>query len=92
MRSPSLNERRLKWWSKVSLDHFLVASLCFNEDRRSSSSESKVRRSCSIRAVSSKSSMEVRNMGISHSIWRVAWIPWTRWNGVKIVAFFIVVR
>jgi hypothetical protein len=30
--------------------------------------------------------MEVCNMEISHSIGRVASIPWMRWNGVKPVA------
>jgi hypothetical protein len=31
MRSPSLNERRLTWRSKVALDDFLAVSLCLNE-------------------------------------------------------------
>jgi hypothetical protein len=76
----------------MDLDHFLVASLCCNEDRRSSSRDSKVSRHCSIREVSGKSSMLVLNMGISHSIGSVASIPWTRWNGVKLVAVLTIVR
>jgi hypothetical protein len=76
----------------VALDHFLVASLCCNEDQRSSSSDSKVSRCFSIREVLGKSSMAVLNVGISHSIGRVASIPWTRWNGVKPVEILTIAR
>jgi hypothetical protein len=92
MRSPSLNERRLTWWSKVALDHFLAASLCCNEDQRSSKSDSKVSRCCSIGAMPGKISMVVHNVGILHSIGRVASIPWTRWNGVKLVVVLTTMR
>jgi hypothetical protein len=71
----------------VALDDFLVVSLCLNEDRQSSSSDSKVNKHCSIGAVSGNSSMVVSNVGISHSIGMVASIPWMRWNIVKPVAF-----
>jgi hypothetical protein len=77
---------------KVALDHFLAASLCCNEDQQSSSSDSKISRHCSIGEVSGKSSMAVHNMGISHSIGRVASIPWMRWNGVKLVAVLTIMR
>jgi hypothetical protein len=76
----------------VDLDHFLAALLCCNEDRLSSSSDSKVNRHYSIGVVSGKSSMAVCNVGISHSIGRVASIPWMRWSGVKPVAVLIAVR
>jgi hypothetical protein len=45
-----------------------------------------------IGVVSSNSSMEVCNMGISHFIWRVSSIPWMRWKVVKPVAFLGDVR
>jgi hypothetical protein len=70
----------------VDLHHFLSTSLCCNEDRRSSSSDSKVSKRYSIGLVLGNSSMVVRNVGISHSIGRVASIPWMRWKGVKSVA------
>jgi hypothetical protein len=76
----------------VALDHFVYASLCLNEDQRSSSSDSKVNNHFSIGAVSINNSMEVRNVGISHLIWGVASIPWMRWNVVKPVAFLGDVR
>jgi hypothetical protein len=62
----------------VALDHFLAASLFYNEDRPSSSNESKVSKNFSIGAVSGNISMAVCNMGISHLMGRVALIPWTR--------------
>jgi hypothetical protein len=62
----------------VAFDHFLAASLFCNEDQRSSSSDSKFSKHCSIGAVSGNSSMAVRNVGISHSMGRVASIPWMR--------------
>jgi len=71
----------------VALDDFLAVSLCLNEDKRSSSSDCKVNKHCSIGAVSGNSSMVVSNVGISHSIRRVALIPWMRSNIVKPVAF-----
>jgi hypothetical protein len=76
----------------VALDQFLASSLCCNEDRRSSSSDSKVSRHFSIGEVSGKSLMVVREVGISHSIGRVSSIPWTRWNGVRPVEVLIAVR
>jgi hypothetical protein len=91
MTSPSLNERRLTWRSKVALDHFLAASLFYNEDRRSSSNDSQVNIHCSIRVVSGNISMVVHNVGISHSIGRVDLVPWTRWNGVKLVEVLTIV-
>jgi hypothetical protein len=36
--------------------------------------------------------MEIHNMGISHSIGRVASIPWMRWNNVEPVVVLIVVQ
>jgi hypothetical protein len=56
---------------------FFSCLIVCNEDRRSSSRDSKVSRRCSIGAVSGNSSMVVHNVGISHSIGRVASIPWT---------------
>jgi hypothetical protein len=44
-----------------------------------------VRRRYSIGEMFGNRSMGVRNMGISHSIERVALIPWMRWNNVKTV-------
>ena len=76
----------------MALDHFLDASLCLNEDQRSYSSDSKVKKHFSTGAVSSNSSMVVRNLVISHSIWWVASIPWMSWNVVKPVAFLGDVR
>ena len=76
----------------MALDDFLDVSLCLNEDRRSSSSDSKVNKHFSIGAVSGNSSMVVSNVGISHSIGRVASIPWMRWNIVKPVAIMGDVR
>jgi hypothetical protein len=76
----------------VVLDHFLVASLFYNEDRRSSSSDSKFSKHCSIGVVSSKSSIAMCEVGISHSMRRVASTPWMRWKGVKPVAVLTTVR
>jgi len=76
----------------MALDHFLDASLCLNEDQRSSSSDSKLNKHCSIGAVLTNISMVVCNMGISHSISRVASIPWMMWNVVKPIAFLGDVR
>jgi hypothetical protein len=70
MRSPSLNEKRLAWRSKVALDHFLAASLFCNEERQSSSSDSNFNKRCSIGVVSGNSSMEVHKVGFR-----------TRWGG-----------
>jgi hypothetical protein len=71
----------------VALDDFLAVSLCLNEDQGSSSSDSKVNKHFSIGAVSGNSSMVVSNVGTSHSIGRVASIPWMRWNILKPVPF-----
>jgi hypothetical protein len=76
----------------VALEHFLAASLCCNEYRQSSSSNSKVSKRYNIGAVSGNILMAVRNVGISHSRGRVASIPWMRWNSVKSVAVLTVVR
>jgi hypothetical protein len=92
MRSLSLNDQRLTWRSKVALYCFLASLLCCNEDRQSSSSDSKVSRRCSIGAVSGNSLMAVHNVGIFHLIGRVELIPWMRWNGVKLMAVLIAVR
>jgi len=62
----------------MALDHFLVASLCCNEDQWSSSRDYEANKCCSIGAVSTKSSMAVRNVGISHSMGRVVSSLWTR--------------
>jgi hypothetical protein len=92
MRSPSLNERRLTWWSKVAFDHFLVSSLFYNEDRRSSSSDSKFNKNFYIGAMSGNSSIAVCKVGISHSMGRVALTPWMIWKGVKPMVVLTIVR
>ena len=76
----------------MALDHFLDASLCLNEDQRSSLSDSNFNKDCSIGVVLSNISMVVCNVGISHSIWRVSSIPWMKWNVVKPMAFLGGVR
>jgi hypothetical protein len=62
----------------VAFDHFLATSLFCNEDRHSSSRDSKFSKHFSIGGVSGNSSIAVRKVGIFHSMGRVASTPWTR--------------